>query len=474
MARLGAIALHKSWPSVRRNKGPIFVTGIRTASLDKKATKRKISFGCRDNKMGKLFLSRDKEFVLTPRLTNNRMIWYAASDPRIVSIPGVFRNTLRASYLRKFNSYGGFDPINNRTRIRSRISSSDCGVPTLRWLDAVTVTLLLVLSCSLFGNCFRGCIKAMLGDTMSISHISLADNPYSIMTLTISTILLWLLQSGRNGVQSHDSSSASSTSAVVVLSWFGFEVVVVVVVAVANVSCSRRSRCCFHRWLRYFTYDRIRWTCARDRASRSMVAPTASAASRAAPGSNAAMAVHSYCAIQADTSGASYISTATLLLMLLLLLLFVSISTDETMEVVSAGGWKASAAETFGSWLVVRNNNTDSMLFLLILLLHMSSFAFFNNNVWVVFKNRNRSESTRGGLRLRWRWWWRRRLLASVVVVVVVSDASTWVENNRSNDNDDGDDCETAWRGEERNGERAVSEFHRQPTTIPTLDTYQQ
>jgi hypothetical protein len=90
---IGATAFNNSTHSLRRSKGPIFFTGIRTSSLAKKATKRKRSAGDRDSKIGSAALSLASDFFDTPKLVNKIRTSCAFFDPLFVNNPGHVRST---------------------------------------------------------------------------------------------------------------------------------------------------------------------------------------------------------------------------------------------------------------------------------------------------------------------------------------------------------------------------------------------
>lgn len=69
-------------------KGPILFTGMRTASLLKKDTKRKRDAGDRDSSIGKAALSRQSEVGDTPRLASIFITSSDDRDPLFVNNPG--------------------------------------------------------------------------------------------------------------------------------------------------------------------------------------------------------------------------------------------------------------------------------------------------------------------------------------------------------------------------------------------------
>jgi hypothetical protein len=71
----------------------MFFTGILTASLVKKLTKRNIDEGERDNNFGKPNVSLAIDFLETARLVSSVTTSSARFDPRKVNSPGQFRST---------------------------------------------------------------------------------------------------------------------------------------------------------------------------------------------------------------------------------------------------------------------------------------------------------------------------------------------------------------------------------------------
>mmetsp|Transcript_2378 Transcript_2378/g.3556 ORF Transcript_2378/g.3556 Transcript_2378/m.3556 type:complete len:101 (+) Transcript_2378:969-1271(+) len=88
--------------SERLTNGPIFSTGILTASLLKNATKRNSDAGERERSIGSAALSLHREVGETPRLEIMLMTSSEEEDPLLVSNPGHVRRTFLASYFRSF------------------------------------------------------------------------------------------------------------------------------------------------------------------------------------------------------------------------------------------------------------------------------------------------------------------------------------------------------------------------------------